>query len=141
VTRLINIGVEAYLISAAVNAILAQRLVRKVCPACKEGHEPSDEVKKLLEKAGFEGNLDGSETFKGRGCDKCRSTGYAGRSGLYELLVMDDALRDLVTRNPDVNELRKLCREAGLKTLREDGFDKVRSGATSVDEVLRVTEG
>ena len=137
VTRLINIGVEAYLISAAVNAILAQRLVRKICAACKQAHDPSDEMKKVLARIGFEGD----QTFRGAGCDKCRQTGYAGRLGVYELLVMDDALRDLVTRNPDVNELRKLCRAAGLKTLREDGFDKVRQGLTSADEVLRVTEG
>ena len=78
--------------------------------------------------------------FKGKGCDRCRKTGYAGRLGIYELLVMDDSLRDMVTRNPDVTQLRKLCRERGLVTLREDGFDKVMKGLTTVDEILRVTE-
>ena len=80
------------------------------------------------------------KTFRGKGCDRCRKTGYAGRLGIYELMVMDDALRDMVTRNPDVNQLRKLCRERGLVTLREDGFEKVMKGLTTVDEILRVTE-
>ena len=136
ITRLINIGVEPYLISAAVNAILAQRLVRKICPHCKDTFAPSDEMKEFLELQGFAG----ATTYKGKGCDRCRKTGYAGRLGIYELLVMDDSLRDMVTGNPDVTHLRKLCRERGLVTLREDGFQKVMKGLTTVDEILRVTE-
>jgi type IV pilus assembly protein PilB len=136
VTRLINIGVEPYLIAAAVNAILAQRLVRKICPHCKDAYEPSDEMREFLELQGFAG----ATTYKGKGCDRCRKTGYTGRLGIYELLVMDDSLRDLVTSNPDVTHLRKLCRERGLVTLREDGFKKVMNGFTTVDEILRVTE-
>jgi type IV pilus assembly protein PilB len=136
ITRLINIGVEPYLISSAVNAILAQRLVRKICPNCREEHVPSPETKEFLELQG----LPADKTFKGKGCDKCRKTGYTGRLGIYELMVMDDAMRDIVTRNPDVNQLRKLAREKGLVTLRQDGFDKVLKGMTTVDEILRVTE-
>jgi type IV pilus assembly protein PilB len=136
VTRLINIGVEPYLISSAVNAILAQRLVRKICPGCKEPFTPSDEMKEFLALQGFPDQ----QTYHGRGCDRCRKTGYAGRLGIYELLVMDDHLRDMVTRNPDVNQFRKLCRERGLVTLREDGLAKVMKGLTTVDEILRVTE-
>lgn len=136
ITRLINIGVEPYLISSAVNAILAQRLVRKICQHCKEPYTPSDEMKEFLSLQGFPSD----STFHGKGCDKCRKTGYAGRLGIYELLVMDDSLRDLVTANPDVTNLRKVCRERGLVTLREDGIQKVIKGLTTVDEVLRVTE-
>ena len=136
ITRLINVGVEPYLISAAVNAILAQRLVRKICQNCREQFEPSEEMKEFLTLQGFQEH----KTFKGKGCDRCRKTGYSGRLGIYELLVMDDSLRDMVTRNPDVNHLRKLCRERGLVTLREDGFDKVMKGLTTVDEILRVTD-
>jgi len=136
ITRLINIGVEPYLISAAVNAILAQRLVRKICPHCKEEFKPTDEMLEFLHLQGFQSNV----TYKGAGCDRCRKTGYSGRLGIYELLVADDALRDLVTANPDVNNLRKLCRERGLVTLRDDGFQKVMKGLTTVDEILRVTE-
>jgi type IV pilus assembly protein PilB len=136
ITRLINIGVEAYLISAAVNAILAQRLVRKICSQCREEYTPSDEMREFLTLQGFTSE----KMFKGKGCDRCRKTGYTGRLGIYELLVMDDSLRDMVTRSPDVNHLRKLCRERGLVTLREDGFQKVIQGLTTVDEILRVTE-
>jgi len=136
ITRLINIGVEPYLISSAVNAILAQRLVRKICPQCKEAHVPSDEMREFLQLQG----LCADQTFKGKGCDRCRKTGYTGRLGIYELMVMDDAMRDIITRNPDVNQLRKLARERGLVTLRQDGLDKVVKGMTTVDEILRVTE-
>ena len=136
ITRLINIGVEPYLISASVNGILAQRLVRKTCDKCKAPFVPSDETRRTLERAGFEGG----ETFQGAGCDKCRQTGYSGRLGIYELLVMSDDLRDATTANPDVTALRRICRDAGLRTLRDDGWDKVRAGLTTVDEVLRVTE-
>jgi type IV pilus assembly protein PilB len=136
ITRLINIGVEPYLISSAVNAILAQRLVRKVCQHCKEPYKPTDEMREFMALQGFPDQ----HTFQGKGCDKCRRTGYSGRLGIYELLVMDDSLRDLVTGNPDVTNLRKVCRERGLVTLREDGIAKVIKGLTTVDEVLRVTE-
>src|SRR6185503_15593612 len=117
ITRLINIGVEPYLISAAVNAILAQRLVRKICAQCKEPWEPTDETKEFLALQGFQD----MKFYKGKGCDRCRKTGYTGRLGIYELMIMDDAMRDIVTSNPDVNQLRKLAREKGLVSLREDG--------------------
>jgi type IV pilus assembly protein PilB len=136
ITRLINIGVEPYLIASAVNCILAQRLVRRICPHCREQYTPSDEMKEFLTLQGF----DSSQAFHGKGCDRCRKTGHAGRLGIYELLIMDDSMRDLVTRNPNVTELRKLCRERGLVTLRADGFEKVMKGQTTIDEVLRVTD-
>jgi type IV pilus assembly protein PilB len=137
ITRLVNIGVEPYLISAAVNAVLAQRLCRKICQHCKEEFQPTAEMKEFLMLQGFTSD----NTFRGKGCDRCRKTGYAGRLGIYELMVMDDSLRDVITRNPDVTQLRKLCRERGLITLRQDGFDKAMRGLTTVDEILRVTEG
>jgi len=136
VTRLINIGVESYLISAAVNAILAQRLVRKICTHCKEQYQPTDEMREFLTLQGFTAD----QMWRGKGCDRCRKTGYAGRLGIYELLLMNDWLRDQVTRNPDVTQLRKLCRERGLVTLRDDGYQKVIKGLTTIDEILRVTE-
>jgi type IV pilus assembly protein PilB len=136
ITRLINIGVEPYLISAAVNAIMAQRLVRKICVHCKQEYTPSEEMREFLTMQGFASE----KMWRGAGCDRCRRTGYAGRLGIYELLLMDDWLRDQVTRNPDVTQLRKLCRERGLVTLRDDGFKKVIKGQTTIDEILRVTE-
>jgi type IV pilus assembly protein PilB len=137
VTRLINIGVEPYLISAAVNAVLAQRLCRKICTHCKEEFKPTDEMREFLTLQGFQGH----QFWRGKGCDRCRKTGYSGRLGIYELMVMDDSLRDIVTGNPDVIHLRKVCRERGLVTLRQDGFSKAMKGLTTVDEILRVTEG
>jgi type IV pilus assembly protein PilB len=136
VTRLINIGLEAYLIASAINAILAQRLVRKICPHCRESCAPTEKMREFLELQG----IDPTKLSRGRGCDKCRKTGYTGRLGIYELLVMDDGLRDMVTRNPNVAELRKVCRERGLVTLRMDGLDKATKGLTTIDEILRVTE-
>jgi type IV pilus assembly protein PilB len=136
ITRLINIGVEPYLIAAAVNAILAQRLVRKICSHCREPYRPSDEMMEFLILQG----MAAEQFYRGAGCDKCRKTGYSGRMGIYELMVMDDSMRDIVTRNPDVNQLRKVARERGLVSLRDDGFQKVIKGLTTVDEILRVTE-
>ena len=136
VTRLINIGVEPYLIGSAVNACLAQRLVRRICDHCKEQAVPEPQIAEHLAMHG----LAMDEVWYGKGCDKCRNTGYAGRLGLYELLMLDDALRDRIASNPSVTEFRRTCIERGMVTLREDGFKKVAKGQTTVDEVLRVTE-
>ena len=137
ITRLINIGVEPYLLSAAVNAVLAQRLVRKICPNCKEKfNTQDDDMREFLQTNGF----DPENMYKGRGCDVCRNTGYKGRLGIYELLVLDDVARDLVVRNPNVTELRRICKERGMVTLREDGLLKANQGQTTVEEVLSATE-
>jgi type IV pilus assembly protein PilB len=137
ITRLINIGVEPYLISAAVNCVLAQRLVRRICPDCKEQFStPDDELREFLTTRGF--NPD--NIFRGRGCERCRNTGYKGRVGIYELLILDDVARDLVVRSPNVTELRRICKERGMITLREDGLQKVAAGRTTVEEVLSATE-
>ena len=136
VTRLINIGVEPYLIGSAVNATLAQRLVRKICEHCKTMVKPPDDLAEHLAMHG----INVTEVAKGEGCEKCRNSGYAGRLGLYEILVLDDNLRDKIAGNPNVTEFRRLCVERGMVTLREDGFKKVAAGQTTVDEILRVTE-
>jgi type IV pilus assembly protein PilB len=136
ITRLINIGIEPYLISASLNAVIAQRLVRRICTDCKEAYEPSSELHDYLETQGLGDMI----LTRGTGCKQCRTTGYAGRVALYELLVMDDTIRDFVTTNPSVTDLRRLLMERGMSTLRADGFNKVRDGLTTVDEVLRVTE-
>jgi len=135
ITRLINIGIEPYLISAAVNGVLAQRLVRRVCQDCKAPAEtlPSAEI---LDAYG----VPAESVVEGRGCDHCRHTGYAGRVGIYELLAISDDMRDLITGNPTLGELRRKCRDVGMKTMRHDGMDKVAQGLTTVDEILRVTE-
>ncbi len=136
ITRLINIGVEPFLIGASVNATLAQRLVRKICDHCKVIKPPHEELADHLAMHGIA--MD--QVYGGEGCEKCRNTGYAGRVGLYEMLILDDVLRDKITGNPSVTEFRRICVERGMITLREDGFRKVAAGLTTVDEVLRVTE-
>ncbi len=137
ITRLVNIGVEPFLISAAVNAILAQRLVRRICPTCKEEVTLNSSAESdYLKRMGYEG----ISLFKGKGCDACRQTGYKGRVGLYELLQMDDKIRTLVGNNPSITELKQFACENGMKTLQEDGLDKVGEGRTTVEEIMRVTE-
>ena len=136
ITRLINIGVEPFLVGAALNGVLAQRLVRRICPDCATQTPVPDDMREFLSVHGIH-----SDTLpQGVGCDSCRKTGYSGRLGLYELLVLDDHLRDLIASNPNITEFRRICCERGMETLREDGFRKVSQGRTTVEEVLRVTE-
>jgi len=136
ITRLINIGLEPFLIGAALNGVLAQRLIRKLCTHCKIESSPTEEMQEFLRMQG----LSAEKSWGPKGCDHCRNTGYKGRVGIYELLTVDDQLRDVIARNPNVAELRRLCLERGMVTLRVDGLRKASRGITSVEEVLRVTE-
>jgi type IV pilus assembly protein PilB len=136
ITRLVNIGLEPFLVGAAVNAVLAQRLVRRLCAHCKVQETPSEEMAEYLEMQG----LDPTQAWVAKGCDRCRNTGYSGRVGIYELLVVDDQFRDIIARNPNVSEFRRLCIERGMTTLRVDGIRKVAQGLTTVAEIFRVTE-
>ncbi len=136
ITRLINIGVEPFLVGAAVNAVLAQRLVRHICANCSTTLTPTEEMAEFLALQG----IDKKKVQTGKGCSKCRETGYSGRLGIFELLVLDDHIRDAIAGSPNVTQFRRMCSERGMVTLREDGFTKVADGLTSVEEVLRVTE-
>jgi type IV pilus assembly protein PilB len=136
ITRLINIGIEPFLVGAGVNAVLAQRLVRRICENCKHDIDISSEIQDYLTMHG----VTASKLKHGKGCHKCRETGYSGRVGLYELLLLDDFLRDKIASSPNVTEFRRLCTERGMVTLREDGFKKVALGQTTVEEVLSATE-
>jgi type IV pilus assembly protein PilB len=136
ITRMINIGVEPFLVGAALNSVLAQRLVRKVCTKCVAERPVDDDMRDFLITHG----IDSPTVRVGVGCPSCRQTGYSGRLGLYELLVLDDFLRDKIASNPNVVEFRRLCVERGMVSLREDGFAKVRLGKTTVEEVLSATE-
>ena len=136
VTRLINIGVEPFLVGAALNGVLAQRLVRRICGECRTDMAVPEELRPMLDAHG----ITSSTLPCGAGCEACRNTGYSGRLGIYELLELDDHLRDLVSGSPNVTEFRRTCCERGMVTLRADGFQKVRDGLTTVEEVLRVTE-
>ncbi|MCI0364334.1 MAG: Flp pilus assembly complex ATPase component TadA, partial [Phycisphaerales bacterium] len=135
ITRLINIGIEPFLVGAAVHSVLAQRLIRRVCKHC--GADITNaEVMKILKDAG----LKDAKLRQGKGCEKCRKTGYSGRCGLYELLVLNDELCDAIARNPNVTEFRRQCITKGMLTLRQDGLRKVAGGVTTLEEVLSVTE-
>ncbi len=136
ITRLINIGTEPFLIGAAVRAVLAQRLVRRICSKCQEMVKVDPDISEMLKKHG----VSASKVPRGKGCQKCRETGYSGRLGIYEMLLLDDFMRDAIARNPNITEFRSMCVDRGMKTLRADGFKKVAEGKTSVEEILRVTE-
>ncbi|MCC6320683.1 MAG: Flp pilus assembly complex ATPase component TadA [Phycisphaerales bacterium] len=136
ITRLVNIGLEPFLVGAAVRAVLAQRLVRRLCANCKVQEKPSEEFAEYLTMVG----LSADTVWAGKGCNKCRNRGYTGRVGIYELLTVDDQLRDMIARNPNVAEFRRICIERGMVTLRADGMHKVAQGLTSVEEVIRATE-
>jgi general secretion pathway protein E len=133
-TRLVEMGIEPFLAASAIVGILAQRLVRRICPHCREGYLPPPE---LLAEAGL---APGTELFRGRGCKACMNLGYRGRTGIYELLPVDESVRELLLLKKDAASLRTAAVSHGMKTLREAGLVKVRAGETSLEEVLRVTQ-
>ncbi|MBC8356499.1 MAG: Flp pilus assembly complex ATPase component TadA [Planctomycetes bacterium] len=134
ITRLVNMGVEPYLISAALNMVLAQRLVRRICPKCREEFDPPRTLRKAIERMG----IDIERFYKGLGCRRCRNTGFSGRIGVHEVLSVDDALRDAIVRDASISELRQIGINNGMITLKVDGFRKVREGITTVEEILHV---
>lgn len=136
ITRLLDLGLESFLLSSTIRGILAQRLVRVICPHCRE---------KDISGVGLEGlpatDVPTDNTlYHGKGCEKCTFTGYHGRLGIFELLVIDDDIRRLILRNADANELRRMAIKLGMKTILEDGSLKVRQGTTTLNEVFRVTQ-
>jgi type IV pilus assembly protein PilB len=137
VTRLRDMGVPPFLITATVEAIMAQRLVRRICGNCKEVIQPDADMLADLELTSDE--IVGKKFYRGRGCDACKGTGYKGRLGLYEFLVMTDAIRDLVARNASTEEIRELARKNGMITLRDSGMTNMFLGNTTADEVIRET--
>jgi general secretion pathway protein E len=136
-TRLVNMGIEPFLVTSSTIAILAQRLVRCVCPKCREPYRP--EVESLLELGLPREEAEGREAFRGLGCEACQGRGYFGRSGIFEMLVMTPHIQDLVLRGTDSNVIKREARKHGMRTLREDGAQKVLAGKTTIEEVLRVT--
>ncbi len=136
VTRLINMGVEPFLISASLIGVMAQRLIRVVCEHCKESYEPS---RALLDKWGIKDKKN-ARFFRGKGCDYCKGTGFHGRSGIFELMTIDDEMREMIISGASTVALRKKCQSKGMKTLSEDGLNKAISGVTTIEEVARVCE-
>jgi general secretion pathway protein E len=136
ITRLQDMGVEPYLVASVLEGVLAQRLVRRVCPACRVPDTPNPAD---LEALGIEG-AGGTRLYRGRGCDECRSTGYRGRTGIYELFPITEDARSLILRRAPSREIRRQAVEAGMATLRLDGWAKACEGVTTVEEILRVTQ-
>ena len=132
-TRLINIGVEPFLVASAVNAVLAQRLARRVCQKCVTFTPPTQEERELL------GECSPKKIPRAGGCSQCRGSGYSGRLGVYELLLVNDELRDLIASNPTITTFRNRCTELGMLNLRTDGLAKVAEGLTTLEEILRLT--
>jgi len=137
VTRLRDMGVPPFLITATVEAILAQRLVRRICTGCKEEVIPGPDVLADLEVTSDE--VVGKKFYRGKGCEKCNRTGYKGRLGLYELLIMNDELRDMIIRNASTEDLRNAARKHGMVTLRDSGMLGIFDGSTTAEEVIRET--
>ena len=137
VTRMKDMGVPTFLITATVEAILAQRLVRRICPECREETEPSEQMLYELRMTAEE--LSERKFYKGAGCDLCNNTGYKGRVGLFELMIMDDDLRALIMSNASADELRTSASSKGMVTLRDAGMEFVYDGTTTLEEVVRET--
>ncbi|OGX11583.1 MAG: type II secretion system protein GspE [Omnitrophica WOR_2 bacterium GWB2_45_9] len=137
ITRLIDMGIEPFLITSSLRAVLAQRLVRVVCKDCKEEYIPSEEV---LREIGLGSNQDSPIKFyRGKGCLKCKNTGYKGRIGIYELMAMDEKLHNLIVAKASSEEIKRYCRSSGGLSLRQDGLEKAKAGITTIEEVLRLT--
>jgi len=139
ITRLQDIGVKPFLVASSVRAIIAQRLVRTICSHCREEHKPTSTEIKLLGASAEQ--FAGVQLFRGRGCNKCALTGYSGRAGIFEILVINDEIQRMIFEKISSIDIRQKSRELGMRTLREDGLRKVVIGSTTLDEVLRATMG
>jgi general secretion pathway protein E len=136
ITRLLDMGVEHFLLSSTVRGILAQRLVRVICPSCKE----RDDSPAAREELKFLGLPEDTPLYRGRGCEVCSNTGFYGRTGLYELLVIDEEIRRMVLRDVDALQIREVAKKQGMLTLLDYGIKRIRDGLTTLSEVLRVTQ-
>ena len=137
ITRLRDMGIAPFLITATVEAILAQRLVRRICTQCREVTVPTPEMMQDLELT--PADIAGKSFYRGKGCDACNNTGYKGRVGLFELMIMNDDLRDMIMKSASRDELRELARSFGMVSLRDAGMDAAYEGRTTLDEIIRET--
>jgi general secretion pathway protein E len=136
--RLIDMGIEPFLVASSLTVVLAQRLVRTICPDCKESYQPSE-----VERSYFSSLIPHPSSFllyRGRGCGKCKEKGYLGRTGIFELLVIDNEIRSMITEKTDSRTIKNHAISKGMKTLRTDGLEKALKGITTIEEVLRVTQ-
>ena len=137
IIRLLDLGMENFLLTATIEGIVAQRLVRTICPRCKEEYDPKEE--ELMELNLQPEDIQGRKFFRGRGCENCNKSGYRGRMALFEILQMDDEIRDLVMHEASTNVIRNHARQKGMRSLRESGLLAIYEGQTTIDEVVRET--
>jgi general secretion pathway protein E len=137
ITRLVDLGVEPFLISSSVIAVIAQRLVRVLCLECKKPYDPGEQIQALGLTAK---EIQGHTLYRAVGCDKCFQTGYRGRIGIFENMILGHGLKGLILKTYDSFRIKEEARKYGLVTLRQDGIDKVLNGITTIEEVLRVTQ-
>jgi general secretion pathway protein E len=141
ITRLVDMGVEPFLVASSLMAVMAQRLVRRVCPQCREAYRPTAEELKEVALTPDKVAAAGSPTiYRAKGCDACGGTGYRGRTGIYELLLVDDDIRQLTLKNVDSTSIKRAGVQKGMLTLLDDGARKVLAGETTLAEVLSVTQ-
>jgi type IV pilus assembly protein PilB len=137
IARLLDLGLEPFLITATLEGIIAQRLVRKICKHCKEPYEPTEE--QLMELDLKPDMVHGKAFYYGRGCDRCNNTGYRGRIGIFEIMVFNDPMRELVMNHASTNVLRNAARKDGMRMLREKGLAAIYNGLTTIEEVVKET--
>jgi type IV pilus assembly protein PilB len=137
ITRLIDMGVEPFLISSTLEAVLGQRLLRSICPPCRTTYQPSESLLDQLELSRRE--IGNRQFFYGKGCDACNHTGYKGRKGIYELLKITDPIRELINERAPTVVLKQKAIELGMVTLRQDGLRSIFAGNTTIEEVLKYT--
>lgn len=135
VTRLVDLGIAPYLVSASLIGVVAQRLVRKICPACKEEYQLPTKFRKIAEKW----EVDAPAFYRGLGCRKCRNTGYSGRIAIHEMFVPDEEVLDMIATDRSIKEIRDMAAANGMNSLQFDGIEKVKAGITTMEEIVRVT--
>jgi type II secretory ATPase GspE/PulE/Tfp pilus assembly ATPase PilB-like protein len=136
ITRLLDMSIDSFLVSSSIVLIIAQRLVRNICPSCKEVYTPEP---RLLRQFGPDADA-AAVVYQGKGCEACRFTGYQGRTGIFEMLIISDEIRDLILKKAPSHQIKQKAVTLGMKVLRQSGWEKIRRGITTIDEVLRVTQ-
>lgn len=139
ITRLLDMGVEPFLVASSLIGVLAQRLVRIICPYCKESYEPSDAEKSYFLNSSLI-TYHSSLLYRGKGCERCKGRGYLGRTGIFELLIIDNEIRPMITDRIDAQSIKNFAMSKGIKSLRMDGISKACAGITTLEEVLRITQ-
>jgi type IV pilus assembly protein PilB len=137
IARLLDLGLEPFLVTAAIEGVVAQRLVRKICANCKTEYQPS--LEQLMELELRAEDVEGRVFYYGKGCEQCNNTGYRGRQGLYEIMMLDDDMRDLIIKHSSTQVIRAEARKRGMRTLRQSGLMAIYDGVTSIEEVVRET--